>query len=489
MHAVVRCILLGAFVYLFSHGLGGVASGGLNWRAKIAGHLSPHTQKSVCDSVDVSDFPCEEGMATVATAGLTGVGYDLYLMVMDADSTLGVAGASFGIDYSSTGSGNGMVAQAWTLCADLDFPGGAWPNPGSWNLVTFSAGSNCQQQVATAETDGGVTAVLGALYVYAYSPDVFEIVDGAPSGLLVSDCSNAETEVYYPQNVGRVVFASSAVDGYDPCKKAFSPYSEFNSTAPAALDSLWIKFTFLGHPRPVPSTILHSSGVEADLAQFVPYQRPPIDYHFDVETPPREVSVTSGVLATVIDSIGTLSEVTDGDVDPGFVSFSMVMWKQGERYGFESIVDDSTAGQLIAKAMEGSVGSADAVDALRRFGCEVGVLPDDPPSEVTSSASFTLSGYRFDRGSHRFAATMTVKNESGSSLDAPLVLCVESSRGVHLANAHGVSCAILPVTRFMVLSESQSLGAGQSIEVELQFTAESEPIELTSRLYSGPGIR
>jgi len=166
-----------------------------------------------------------------------GVAYDLYLYVVDADSTVGVAGASFGLSYDGAAQ-SGIDVFSWTRCADMEFPGGdgtAWPDSGSGNVVTWDHSLNCQATPVPGDQDGGVGAVLGTFYVYAYSSDVFQITprNYVPNpDFDVSDCNGAVSHLTYPGNAGEVGFGGSS--GRDPCLESESLEGGGGST-----ESLW----------------------------------------------------------------------------------------------------------------------------------------------------------------------------------------------------------------------------------------------------------
>lgn len=187
---------------------------------KIAVHLGSVVSKGICTTVPM--VPCNLGDSTIVVAGDVGTGYQLYIYVVDADSVAGVAGVTFGISY-----GENLSVSDWTRCADLEFPGGAvgvaWPQSGSGNLVTWSSQTNCQSEAAAGDIDGGVTALVGAFYVYAYSQEIFEVTPRqyvADPDLNVADCSAHEISLLYPDHVGSVGFGG--VSGFDPCLDAGS---------------------------------------------------------------------------------------------------------------------------------------------------------------------------------------------------------------------------------------------------------------------------
>ena len=169
---------------------------GANDNAKIAIHLADiPTGKapSICNRAPYP--PCNVGQSNLDVQGLVGVGYDLYFLVLDGDTTAGVSGASFGIEY-----GPNLLVGTWTRCATLDFPGGptgvTWPDSSSGNAIAWDYDAKCQNTAAAGDSSGGVTAVLGALYVYAYGNDVFKLTKReyiANPDFDVVDCSAAES--------------------------------------------------------------------------------------------------------------------------------------------------------------------------------------------------------------------------------------------------------------------------------------------------------
>lgn len=114
----------------------------------------------------------------------------------------GVLAASFGIDYDGT-AGVGIDPQyvTWTPCADgFQFPSsdgvhGEFPRPGGGLRITWN-NSSCQRQEISGE---GIHAVIGSLYVYAYSRDELRattnnnILDGPE--LVVGDCGGGSTDL------------------------------------------------------------------------------------------------------------------------------------------------------------------------------------------------------------------------------------------------------------------------------------------------------
>jgi hypothetical protein len=218
-----------------------VALAGSNDQAKIAAHLQvPITGKGappVCEQAELP--PCNPVESHLSVQGDIGTGYYLYLLVLDGDAEAGVAGASFGISYGET-----LLVRSWVLCADLEFDGGPegspWPSSGSGNVITWNSDSRCQNSPAVGDSSGGVTAVLGAFYVYAYAEDNFYVTKRlyAPTpDLDVADCSAVSSHLSFPNAAGMVAFGG--LTGFDPCteEESLPPPPGGPSDAPGLFSS------------------------------------------------------------------------------------------------------------------------------------------------------------------------------------------------------------------------------------------------------------
>lgn len=159
-----------------------------------------------------------------------GVNADVYLVVAKGLVTPGIAGMSCGIQYDNA-LGSGIDVFGWTLCADLEFTNGAatcppdlppceWPIAGGGNRITWVMTTNCQRTVYAPD---GVHAVAGSFYLYAYSPDVFQITPNLNlqiPELAVADCAASTTLFDLTTNdamkrAGSVGFGP--VEGYAGC--------------------------------------------------------------------------------------------------------------------------------------------------------------------------------------------------------------------------------------------------------------------------------
>jgi len=149
----------------------------------------------------------------------------VYLVIGHA-GTEGVAGVSFGVDYSG-----GITAAfvTWTTCADgLIFPNsggnGDFPRPKGGVRITWDTQTSCAQQVIEP---AGVHAVVGCFYIYASSSDQLKITpnnnlsSGVPE-LAVVDCANRTTDlaqVWPPQILPMLmgIVGVGGQTGYNPC--------------------------------------------------------------------------------------------------------------------------------------------------------------------------------------------------------------------------------------------------------------------------------
>lgn len=202
------------------------AESGTNDSAKIAVHVvAAPTGKAPQPCDRISPPPCNPGSQTLSVTGSVGHAYDVFLLVADGSPIAGVAGASFGISYNGDG-GAGVDIFGWSLCGQLEFPGGpsgtSWPASGSGNVITWNGSSDCQDTSTPDDEDGGVTCILGVLSVYVYSDDVLAITPRLYTplqDLQVVDCASSSSDIIFPEHAAKVQFGNG--DGeFDPCASA-----------------------------------------------------------------------------------------------------------------------------------------------------------------------------------------------------------------------------------------------------------------------------
>jgi hypothetical protein len=180
-------------------------------------------------------LPCSQ---YVTSAPLL-TGQTVYLVIGKATNEL-VAGCSFGVNYAGrhtpTPTGVDPFFVTFTECSDgLKFPNGGangdFPNPGGGIRLTWNTGNGCPNGQVDIPPDG-VHAVVGSFYLYAYTPDQFQVtgnnnLEGNVPELAVTTCAVQTTDLFqfwggpnaYLKFCGRVDFGGGA--GYNPCN--FNP--------------------------------------------------------------------------------------------------------------------------------------------------------------------------------------------------------------------------------------------------------------------------
>jgi hypothetical protein len=191
----------------------------------VAAHAQGHNTKGInCGDWD-PNMPCDR----FTVDWPVGVGADVYFIIANADSALGVSGVSLGVDYGNTPGvqqdGQGCDVFGYTFCADLQYTNGIDPNDtstefpaaGGGNRLIWVRTTNCQRHVVPPFE---VEAVACVFYVYAYGPDQF-LVDmnrnlyTGPEFQIVDCPGPALSDMAWPSHAGVVEFGSGA--GYNPC--------------------------------------------------------------------------------------------------------------------------------------------------------------------------------------------------------------------------------------------------------------------------------
>ena len=217
---------------------------------RIAAHrkdkfVASKTVPSLCDNLatpteepnyspNFDNIPCSQYTVTGPAPGAS----TIYVVVGQA-GTEGIAAASFGVDYdgrnpdhvlaSGDETGINPDLSTFTACADgLSFPNdggmGDFPKPKGGIRLTWNVPGSCANEVIPPD---GVHAVVGSIYVYAYSSDLLRLTpnNNLQSGpeIAVADCAGVQTVLteILPQSLwddimGRVQLGSGS-GGYTPC--------------------------------------------------------------------------------------------------------------------------------------------------------------------------------------------------------------------------------------------------------------------------------
>jgi|GEM_PF-903977 len=198
------------------------AYAGPNANSKILIHLASPTSKNACGRA-IATPTCSQ---IETEAELAPASHFAYLLVVDADSTLGVAGVQCGVSYNPVPS-LGVDVHSWTNCATLEFPSDNWPAAGGGNLVTWDATTRCQRY----EPDGfgsGVVAVAGYFYCTAYTPDALTVIprrSDLEAKVAACDATveliQSATVQYAPSHLGYASFSPGRlIPGHNPCEGA-----------------------------------------------------------------------------------------------------------------------------------------------------------------------------------------------------------------------------------------------------------------------------
>ena len=151
-----------------------------------------------------------------------------------------------------------------------------------------------------------------------------------------------------------------------PCSdldaETLSRYSEFQAMTPADLATLQVKLTYAARigSSSHSSLLFTAAGNQPDIALFAPYYRSGVSYRND-RAAPLTFSASISQLESLIDEVGSVPSVTDGDVDSGgYVSFALLNTAGGTTRVFEA----AGAGALVMNGRSGQdLSAATAVSA------------------------------------------------------------------------------------------------------------------------------
>ena len=470
-------------------------SGINNSHAKIAIHLKQHQGKNLSCALSGGVPPCNESQANLNVHGNLGVEYDIYIMLLDGDHIPGISGAEFAIKYNSA-AGEGLDLTNWISCGNLDHPGGGWPySSGSSIKVVFTSTTNCQRTSASGDLDGGVTTVLAVLQGSASTNDVLEIapiISGADTAVFVSACTPLTfvNLVDYPLATGKASFGSG--NGYDPCKGPFSPFASFQGLTVAQKAQFQIKLNDIRPWAETQTLIFQGIGVPSDPMLFFPFRRAGIP--LTDRLPPLRVTLSASELGNVVDSLSTISNLTDGNVDsrPSLLVDFLQTYDNPD-IGFQAAVDSVTASLALQKTRKALLANTGAKNAIEQFMCRAALLPAQSPMNVTSSARIQIGSFRRSEGNETsvYEAQIGVKNTSGSTLAAPLSLALKRIPTVAILEPPiaGSVCRVSGYDYFD-LGIVGGLAPGQEQMFKMRIRNEfGKKLKFTPILLAGPGVR
>jgi hypothetical protein len=275
--------------------------------------------------------------------------------------------------------------------------------------------------------------------------------------------------------------------------QALSPYSDFQAMTPGDLATLQIKLTYVGPTdEPVASVMIVAPGNPPSIAGFVPFRRPAIEYANEEDVAIRSFTASTSELEAIIDQVGLEPQITAGAVtQPARVSFALYNSAGGERV-FESVTDQTQAAALFARLRAALAQNPAGLAVLDGLACVVQTMDPATPTEVTSSVSATLSGFRRDHAADRFVTRARVVNNTGSPIAGPVTLVLRyAGSGYRLTNGTGTTCALSPLgADYVTLDLPGGLQPGVPVNVKLEFVNPDRlAIRLSVAVFAGTGAR
>jgi hypothetical protein len=110
--------------------------------------------------------------------------------------------------------------------------------------------------------------------------------------------------------------------------------------------------------------------------------------------------------------------------------------------------------------------------------------------DVTSSVGITYGGVTVNPMTRRYVQTVTLRNNSASTIAGPLSLVLDKlSSNVTLYNASGSTALVLPANS-LYMNATTNLAPGQSVALQLQFTNPGNIVfSYEARVLAGSGSR
>jgi hypothetical protein len=259
------------------------------------------------------------------------------------------------------------------------------------------------------------------------------------------------------------------------------------------LATLQVKLTYAGNQTVgTRSLVVTATGHAASISLFTRFRRSTVSYVND-DGPPLTFSASTHELKALIDSVGTLPSVTDGNEDPdGYVSFGLLNTVGGDTVAFEAVVNDTTGPALFGKLLAALKGDPTGSRMVSEFGCGASALPSNTPTSLEGQVSISFGGLRQDRRTkNQFVGRVRVTNTSASPIAGPISLVVVRQGNAELVGESGFTCNIHPPGfPYVDLPIGNSLASGATAEELLRFHNPSlEKFSVTFRAFAGPGTR
>jgi len=157
-----------------------------------------------------SGFP-EGDQVTALTQGDTLIDYQVYVLLADVDSTIGLRNITFGLSYET-----GVAVSGWLSCATQAVPSETWPGSGSEITLQFDGPDSCARPMPDP-FDGSHFGIvpLAILSVRATRPALLKIIPTQQGIIPITDCSGTVTNLPLDFGLGEIGFGYKI--GWDPC--------------------------------------------------------------------------------------------------------------------------------------------------------------------------------------------------------------------------------------------------------------------------------
>lgn len=258
-------------------------------------------------------------------------------------------------------------------------------------------------------------------------------------------------------------------------------FSVLQNPSSTEADRFNVKLTFVDmRLKMINSLVFRKAGVSINIEPAAACHKAGVDYTADAD-PFTSFGVTATQLQRALDSLATMSSLTDGGLDTLACLSVVVLDSNGSSSRvFDSVVDESTARTTVRKLQLALAGNDSAVAGLSAAACRFGIPSVPLGTDVTSRVEVTLSGARYRRIDSLYVVTAKVKNTSGTTLTGPAVLVVRFEGSVAATAPDGfTACNADPpgTAYFRILGSGASLSPNASTTVVIALTNRSrQPI-------------
>jgi hypothetical protein len=209
----------------------------------------------------------------------------------------------------------------------------------------------------------------------------------------------------------------------------------------------------------------------------------------------RSFSSTPQEVTNLLELAGQIPAVQYGSsrVQGQYLSFAMFSPASGgPGIGYEVVLRPGDAGSLLNAIRAAIADNPIGLRTINELGCDIALPEPGVPGDVTSDFGIKFSTFRLDPSSGLYVGTVTLSNDSGSSLPGPVSLVVNVPPDVPLFNADGYTCQVTAIGRpFVQLPlNGGAIPPGETIQLTLEFINPNNELLLpTAQVLAGPGAR